>query len=1175
LYAIYTNFASTLQVIDPLNGPGEDIYIARYLQSALADPERGRLYLLDQAGTLRVLAINDYHEITRLETGFSVQDGYYPGNGQLALDADLHRLYNSGGPVRSVDTRTFQVTSYPGLNGQLTPDPTSDRAYLTLPCNCHREYCNTLVLNTDTMTGTQTLFEQPEQILAAPCPEISQLDAPNQLLYVNQSNGTPGSNGGNYFSVFDVSGPPKNLYDEFDISYGDVALDPAHRRIFAPRYRMDRAFIDRFEARDHNITQSLSLSGSSGQLAYDADSDRLYAVSSSALQVFDGQLALLADIDLPGRYYDLLDLDTHNQRLYLKGVDGYLLVVATSGGHLPEPIPSAASGTVDYLAIKQMLAAPDDSLFRVYSGRAYRSDDDGRSWQLLGRGLPSRRLGALAISPNYRKDHTLMAGLGSETFIDGLYRSTDGGQTWLPTTRGLTDLEVYEIAFSPTFARDHTLFVSTRGQGLFRSVDGGDSWVSLAARYTSDEYQRSMSHVTMSPALAQDGLVLATHNDTLWRSADGGDSWEDTRLPGGLVAFSPNFVQDRLILVDGLWRSTDGGQTWAPSGDGIEPSEYGPIQLFFSPQFAADRTVYLVLDNGYDKPRILERSVDGGQSWQGLAGGLPDGFNIAAAVALPGGELWLSGPDGTSQITAPHLLRWSETLAAVPQPLDLESFDIQDVLVTPDLSLFVANSRAGVYKSVDGGHNWTALSFPVRADTTQTPHLALAGDGTLFAALGTAIERSRDDGQTWEYLAGAPLGFEVTALAVSPNFRADGVLVAGSSYSTRQLIRSADGGQTWQVVFDGKSLESASDIRAIAFSPNFAGDGTLYAWMQYAGLLRSTDGGLSWSLLTGDISQLFVQSMVVSPDGSQLYLGGLYGQNYVSADRGQTWLAWGDRVPDERVWSAPLLFDKQGTLLLGTDVGIYRSLDAGQTWLRASFGLPLDTESGKPLAVRAIVTDGGWLYAALVRGGLYVSDDQGASWFNAATGQPAAPTQAASPPPTPTPLPPTPMPAVTAPPPTPPAASSADCPVRPGFFAKLWGQRFGELGCPVASLKLTMVEQTFQGGWMFWRSDTRDIYVIPASAPYGRYQDSWEESQPSYSCADGNTPAQTPPTPQRGFGKVWCQAPLVRKLLGNATGEERAVTVTLQEFEGGLIFQIEQGDTFVLESRLNNWERIQ
>jgi hypothetical protein len=119
-----------------------------------------------------------------------------------------------------------------------------------------------------------------------------------------------------------------------------------------------------------------------------------------------------------------------------------------------------------------------------------------------------------------------------------------------------------------------------------------------------------------------------------------------------------------------------------------------------------------------------------------------------------------------------------------------------------------------------------------------------------------------------------------------------------------------------------------------------------------------------------------------------------------------------------------------------------------------------------------------------------------------------------------------------------------------------------------------MAEQLFERGRMFWRGNPALIYGLPVGQPYQGYEDTWNDSQPAYSCPELG-PSQTPPTPQRGFGKAWCSDTELRQYLGNATSQERAFNATWQEFENGFIFRTDEGITYILASPTGNWERLE
>jgi photosystem II stability/assembly factor-like uncharacterized protein len=505
--------------------------------------------------------------------------------------------------------------------------------------------------------------------------------------------------------------------------------------------------------------------------------------------------------------------------------------------------------------------------------------------------------------------------------------------------------------------------------------------------------------------------------------------------------------------------------------------------------------------------------------------------------------------------------------------VDITELEIQAMAVDQADAIYVANVTQGILKSTDLGQTWTLLDFPARASLSTNPQLVLASDGTLLAGMGAVVERSEDAGQSWQHLPGVPPAFTVVSLAASPVFSSDGIVLAGGDYASRQIVRSSDRGETWQVVMDAASVESAADVAAIAFSPRFEQDQTVIAWLQYGGLLISTDGGVNWGLAPGNLDEYYAQSLVIGPDGKQIFVGALDGTLLVSDDLGQSWETLGSRIPDDRVWTKSLAFGDSGTMFVGTDVGVYRSTDAGrQVWNAANQGLPLDPSTGMPVPILNLAFSKDRLFAGLAQGGVYYSEDEGRSWVSTLTGEPASPTQASA---TPTPVvPDTPTPEVS---PTPTSAAATpeavDCPVKPAYYVDVWSQHMSDLGCPVASGVFPAAVQTFEGGWMFWRSDVQIIYVLPENAPFSRYNDTWDAAQPAYSCPT-LFPSQTPPTPQRGFGKVWCEQTLLRDLLGNATSEEKLFEGTFQEFDNGLIFEDDQGSTYVLETRLNGWQTV-
>jgi hypothetical protein len=105
-----------------------------------------------------------------------------------------------------------------------------------------------------------------------------------------------------------------------------------------------------------------------------------------------------------------------------------------------------------------------------------------------------------------------------------------------------------------------------------------------------------------------------------------------------------------------------------------------------------------------------------------------------------------------------------------------------------------------------------------------------------------------------------------------------------------------------------------------------------------------------------------------------------------------------------------------------------------------------------------------------------------------------------------------------------------------------------------------MAEQTFERGRMFWREDTDHHYVLYGNGTWERFRNTWSEGMPIFTCG---TP-ESPPTPLRGFGKVWCDHSWVRSGLGNALEAEHGQTNTVQDFVGGGVIVRSVSGTYVL-----------
>jgi photosystem II stability/assembly factor-like uncharacterized protein len=214
---------------------------------------------------------------------------------------------------------------------------------------------------------------------------------------------------------------------------------------------------------------------------------------------------------------------------------------------------------------------------------------------------------------------------------------------------------------------------------------------------------------------------------------------------------------------------------------------------------------------------------------------------------------------------------------------------------------------------------------------------------------------------TWQQLASAR-GGSVVGLAA-----AGGMVLAATSAGIR---RSSDAGLSWTIAGERGGVPFAS---AVVAAPEFERDQILFA-AGAGGAYRSTDGGTSWQLvLSGSVLALAFGRDV-------LFVGTELDGVLRSDDNGKTWTGANPGVLDLTVLSVALSphFAEDRMAFLGTASGLYRSRNGGRSWR------VVDLDGLEPavqdLAVSPTFADDRLLFAATEHDGLFRSTDGGSTW---------------------------------------------------------------------------------------------------------------------------------------------------------------------------------------------------
>jgi photosystem II stability/assembly factor-like uncharacterized protein len=345
-------------------------------------------------------------------------------------------------------------------------------------------------------------------------------------------------------------------------------------------------------------------------------------------------------------------------------------------------------GLITGLALSSAYASDGRVMATNYSnGGLYSSTDRGTSWKLVWDGWthPQNKLTANGIDfvPNHAGAPIAWANANHSQ----IGFTSDFGANWsvlpvpkLPRLPGQSPTAVYHNAMivSPQFETDGELYLGTRTHGVIQSRDGGVSWRMNSGPPTTQQ----VISMAISPDYANDHTaMIATAAGRVWRTTSRGDSWSvvssgmiGTR-PGmkyASIAISPNYSVDHLVLVgtnNGVYVSKNSGDTWTRVNDLSIGSSRVIRQVEFSADFATDQQIF---------------------------------------VTVRGRGLYRATIDASGEVTSSH---------NIGTPLLDVNSEFTEFRLSPTFSVdatILGASGHGIYRSTDGGENWTLAGSPGR-----------------------------------------------------------------------------------------------------------------------------------------------------------------------------------------------------------------------------------------------------------------------------------------------------------------------------------------------------------------------------------------------------------------------------------------------------------------------------
>lgn len=583
-----------------------------------------------------------------------------------------------------------------------------------------------------------------------------------------------------------------------------------------------------------------------------------------------------------------------------------------------------------------------------YGDGIYKSEDDGKSWKNMGL-KSSEHISKIIVHPE-NSDIVWVAVQGplwTSGGERGLYKTTNGGETWKKVLGGNEWTGVTDVIIDPrdsdwlyaaTWQRHRTVAAymgGGPGSGLHRSSDGGETWEKLTSGVPKSNLGKiGLALSPQNPDVIYAAIELDLTKGGVFMSTNRGKTWkkQSDAVAGGT---GPHYYQElyasphaegRLYMINNsMLTSDDHGKNFRVlKRDGVHSDTHAIVFKKDDPNYillGTDGGLYETYDlaqnwrfiDNMPITQYFKLAVDDSEPFYKIYGGTQDNGSHGGPSrtdnqhGIRNADWWKTlGADGHQSAIEPGNpnITYAETqrgglhridqltgdaVFIQPQPLEGENFERYNwdapILISPHspTRLYFASQR--VWRSDNRGDSWTPISGDLTKDQKRI-ELPIMG-------------RKQSWNNPWDLKAMSSYS-TITSIAESPV--QEGLIYAGTDDG---LISVTEDGENWTRFALGNikgvpSTAFVNDVRADLFDA-----GTVYAALdnhKYGDfkpyIIKSTDKGRSWSIISGDLP-----------------------------DRHLIWRLVQDHVDKNLMFAA-------------TEFGLFFTKNGGGNWIKLSGGVP-------------------------------------------------------------------------------------------------------------------------------------------------------------------------------------------------------------------------------------------
>jgi photosystem II stability/assembly factor-like uncharacterized protein len=474
---------------------------------------------------------------------------------------------------------------------------------------------------------------------------------------------------------------------------------------------------------------------------------------------------------------------------------------------------------------------------RPGNGRLFKSEDAGKTWQLLFE-KEDLDFTELAFCP---QNHDKII---ASTSTHGIIISNDEGKTFIEKNNGLP----WELGFNTVAIDPHqpnVLFTAANRRGrhthvphvpLYKSTDGGESWKILHDFNRTDfieypSYIRSLEHIGWAISKV---MVDKKNPSRLFMSNwygvsvsdDGGITWSGNNFQGTETVCIENLVVDKVVEGRSGFVMPDHrpfvGEDFGETYQQVHAvTEYKNSTAIVFSQFNSDLIIFA-----------------GKRDWLGKEGS----------------AILLSRDNGKSFGLVKEFVNWLTVQAIKEDPHNAGTFYAY-------IDRFI-DSGAGLYKSTDWGETWEIMNLELPGHIKSLPHQMNFIENEVLSVTYGQQKNVCGTNQL---------------LCVDPN--KEGVIYFGEW--TEGLFRTMDGGTTWEDISAGLPFKRDTTSIIIDIKADKSQPGVVYAGFIREGLWRSNDYGDTWHKVFPMDDSIF--------NASSIAIGGKYKDEIVVASEPLYW----------------------------------------------------------------------------------------------------------------------------------------------------------------------------------------------------------------------------------------------------------------------------------------------